>query len=297
MPAGSSARRRAAACSRLLLAAALLAPPAAASRPPQVHMPPEACGSWQHAYASMHRGVLAGALPPRYAVHVAPRSGYSDRLAGLVSVFFYALLTKRAVVFWAGPDERLPRLELAFEGPHVNWSAAGAYADMLGPVPEGSYVHPDIEGPGWVHKDLVTAGDAAFGSGDLHALGGDVETVLVTMQRGRSIVLFSNPHHAAQLYALGLHRENAFGCALDFLFSPHAGIQEAFGRELAELEDARAFKIGIQVRCGGPPRPAAATCALDYALPCGALARARLARPHPKQGMLRRPNTTYNGVT
>ena len=251
-PGVASARQAAgAACGRLLLVAALLHPALGSRAPePVLAHAPEVCGSWQHAYAAMHREILAGQLPPRYAVHVAPKSGFSDRLVGMVSVFFYALLTRRAIVFWAGPDERLPRMELAFEGPHVNWSAAQPYADMLGPVPEGYYVHPDMEGGAFIHRDLVSAGDALFADGDLDDVGREVETVLLTMHRGRSISLFGNPRHAPTLYALGLHRENAFGCAMDFLFRPHAGIRQMFGRELAELEDAGAFKIGIQVRCG-----------------------------------------------
>ena len=52
----------------------------------------------------------------------------------MVSVFYYALLTHRAVIFWHGVDDALPKFELAFEAVSVNWSPKQPYADMLGPT-------------------------------------------------------------------------------------------------------------------------------------------------------------------
>lgn len=54
------------------------------------------CGSWQDDYIQLHKDILSGRKPPRYAISVPAPAGLSDRLVGAVSVFYYALLTDRA---------------------------------------------------------------------------------------------------------------------------------------------------------------------------------------------------------
>ena len=54
------------------------------------------CGSWQDKYIQLHKDILSGRKPPRYAISVPAPAGLSDRLVGAVSVFYYALLTDRA---------------------------------------------------------------------------------------------------------------------------------------------------------------------------------------------------------
>ena len=54
------------------------------------------CGSWQDGYVELHKDILSGKKPPRYAISVPAPAGLSDRLVGAVSVFYYALLTNRA---------------------------------------------------------------------------------------------------------------------------------------------------------------------------------------------------------
>ena len=70
----------------------------------------------------------------------------------------------------------------------------------------------------------------------------------MTMLRGKSVSLFSNPAHAPTLYGMGLRPETAFGCALNFLFRPHAAIRQPFERELAMLERPDTLTIGMQIR-------------------------------------------------
>ena len=54
------------------------------------------CGSWQNGYIELHKDVLSGRKPPRYAISVPAPAGLSDRPVGAVSVFYNALLTNRA---------------------------------------------------------------------------------------------------------------------------------------------------------------------------------------------------------
>lgn len=54
------------------------------------------CGHWQEAYTKLHAEILSGQRPPRYAVSVAVEAGLADRLSGLITQFYYALLSGRA---------------------------------------------------------------------------------------------------------------------------------------------------------------------------------------------------------
>ena len=54
------------------------------------------CGSWQESYSKLHKSIVSGEQPSRYAISVPAPAGLSDRLVGLVTVFLYALLTDRA---------------------------------------------------------------------------------------------------------------------------------------------------------------------------------------------------------
>lgn len=60
------------------------------------------CGCcWQREYAALHRNILQGKQPPRYAA-VYCDAGLADCLRAFISIFYYALLTGRAFqVPWA----------------------------------------------------------------------------------------------------------------------------------------------------------------------------------------------------
>jgi hypothetical protein len=50
-------------------------------------------------YAVFHQLTVSGTLPPRFAVFVPPRMGHGNRMLGLVSVFYFALATRRALLY------------------------------------------------------------------------------------------------------------------------------------------------------------------------------------------------------
>jgi hypothetical protein len=62
------------------------------------------------------------------------------------------------------------------------------------------------------------------------------------------MLLIENPHHRAQLYAMGLRPETIFGCAMDFLLRPNEALFDMFNDELQVLSNKKALKIGIQIR-------------------------------------------------
>lgn len=63
------------------------------------------CGSWVEKYAGLHKAILEGKAPQRYAIMRSNHefsNGLADRLACSVTIFLYALLTERAFLYdWA----------------------------------------------------------------------------------------------------------------------------------------------------------------------------------------------------
>jgi hypothetical protein len=53
------------------------------------------CGQWQQDYAELHRQILGGEKPSRYAMVYCTR-GMADCLKGAVTIFYFALFTSRA---------------------------------------------------------------------------------------------------------------------------------------------------------------------------------------------------------
>jgi Xyloglucan fucosyltransferase len=79
------------------------------------------CGTWQEDYMSLHEQTLSGERPPRYLVSVAVEAGLADRVIGIISEFYFALLTGRAFQI-SSAHQKLPTFEAAFDAPHVNWT-------------------------------------------------------------------------------------------------------------------------------------------------------------------------------
>jgi hypothetical protein len=55
-------------------------------------------------------------------------------------------------------------------------------------------------------------------------------TVHVLAARGMTWKMFDNPHLGPKLDALGIPRENAFACALNFLVNLQPSVQHRFAR-------------------------------------------------------------------
>jgi hypothetical protein len=101
----------------------------------------------------------------------------------------------------------------------------------------------------------------------------DAHTVFMAGNRGATTFLFDNAKHAPRLRALGLTPENAFGCAMRFLFAPNESIRRRYHAVFKQLAPPPAIlslpdatlteskastdraempplRIGIQVRAG-----------------------------------------------
>jgi hypothetical protein len=80
-------------------------------------------------------------------------------------------------------------------------------------------------------------------------MGGEAKTTLIVSNRGKTIKMFENKYHRAQLFNWGLSNYNAFGLLSSSLLRPKDEIfipvYETFKR--VTDSDPKLLKIGIQV--------------------------------------------------
>lgn len=135
------------------------------------------CGNWQDEYTELHNSILNGTSPPRYAVSLwVEKTGLADKLTGIITEFYFALLTRRAFQITHGNQ---PPFEAAYDAPFINWTRPNDFVARNGPF------------WGLVNKDEESA--EIFRTQDLRKLperAADAETVYIQSNRGRTHVLF-----------------------------------------------------------------------------------------------------------
>ena len=246
---------------------------------------PHLCGTWQDAYTELHRDVLAGKRPPRYAVAVAVEAGkdlkiqaflqantrcildgsflaagLTDNIVGIVTAFFYAVLSNRAFQLLTHSD--LPDFKDAYDYPHIDLTrqpdqdaqhlTQPLHYKYEGDRDYGPEVDADMHAPAYlVNADKEN--DRIFSSEDLRhwPSGGKAETIFIGSNRGRVVKLFNNPHHSKQLYDMGLRPDTIFACGFHYLFEPNEAVKSMFQHYMDELQASpAALRIGINIRAG-----------------------------------------------
>jgi hypothetical protein len=159
----------------------------------------------------LHQGILSGASPQRYLVSVAVEAGLADRLTGIISEFYFALLTGRAFQI-TNAGQKLPLFEAAFDAPYVNWTRHLEDPEVLvehlrytykgqrgytGPRHYPDTGEVDLKEYGSIYLvNSEEAGTRFFARDDLRAVRDDnVSTLFMTSNRGRVVELFDNPFH------------------------------------------------------------------------------------------------------
>jgi hypothetical protein len=82
-------------------------------------------------YSQMHAAIVNGLAKPRYLVSVAPQTGAADRLTGIVTQFYFALLSKRAFTAYNPDPGTIPRFAAACDYPLFNWTHAEPLPDAV----------------------------------------------------------------------------------------------------------------------------------------------------------------------
>lgn len=216
------------------------------------------CGNWQAEYSRLHASILRGEAPPRYAVSIAVEAGFADNVVGLISEFFFALLSNRA--FQITTHAPIPPYSAAFDSPNINWTRhVDDPENVIMPVRhlfsgERKY-GPEVDAKKYAGVYLVNQDHLmeAWLKENLRLWpeGGQAETVFLSSNRGRILSLFDNPYHSQELYNMGLRPDTIFACGYNFLFEPNAAVKEIFNEYMAPLQNAgSALRIGLGIRAG-----------------------------------------------
>jgi hypothetical protein len=218
------------------------------------------CGDWMEPYGEMHRQILAGQRPPRYVVSVAVNKGFADRVAGLLSIFYFSLVTDRA--FQMATYDDLPSFSWAFDSPNINWTAPEYPADLIEPLKtygvkskKRSYRSTVDKMKYWpvYHVDTWRIADAFFSESNLSMQPSGHEKVpwvFFASNRGRTYKLYYNKNHQCYFEEQGLRPERMAACAFDFLFRPNAHTLLLMQPYLEALNQPGVMKIGINIRVG-----------------------------------------------
>ncbi len=219
---------------------------------------PRQCGSqWQEEYAKFHKDMLNS--PNKKTLVAVPNlSGMADRVIGFVTTFLIAYLTDR--VFQIGERSPLPRMNVAFISPYINWTRVEDEPWLIEPLMHKAKVRN--------YNDTVLASKKYFAVNTIDdwklqdkflrqnlndLIGRDVETTLLVINRGKTIRMFENTNHVEKLKHTGLTQNNAFGCIATYLLQPRLEnfqlVPSEMFMSMTDPSDS-VLKIAIQIRAG-----------------------------------------------
>jgi hypothetical protein len=216
-------------------------------------------------YAQMQADIQSGKLPERYLVSVAVEAGLADRLAGLMTHFWHAVLTNRAFTTIAYGS--VPSFSAMCDRPFIDWTTKPAQVpdEAIEPL---KFTYMGERGyPG--HKRFLPASLDPKTYQMLYLVNGpsrnltvyqnsnissmltpDPAYLLASSNRGRTWAMANNPHHKQQFWGYGVPPEEAFMCGFFFLCSPVSAIQQYYKKYWDALQEPGVLKIGIQIRLG-----------------------------------------------
>ncbi|XP_032238798.2 uncharacterized protein LOC116618796 isoform X1 [Nematostella vectensis] len=218
------------------------------------------CGTeWQEEYAQLHKDILEGRKPPRFLVFYCGGvdhgcGGYGNRIGGITSLLYLAVLTERAfIIHWHSSVS----LENYFLPRSIRWNLS---IEKLRDFKKRAHFwgrgnHVDVNGesqedPGLNAKDF----QRWIQDTDLNAyLSYPVEMVTSQWYFAQSVRMnrFLKRRNKAQF---GIkergHRYSLVGCASDYLFSRTSYIKQLLTRTKTSLGFDKKPTIGIHFRTG-----------------------------------------------
>ncbi|KAI9320831.1 hypothetical protein BX666DRAFT_1911679 [Dichotomocladium elegans] len=225
------------------------------------------CGNWQGAYAARHHmlmedysrikaGIFDSSRKPTFVSYVCREDpghrasrgcgGLADRMNGMVSIFLYALLTDRAYLsHWAAENPML--LEDLFERPTIDWRFDPEEMRSVF-VERHDYMHVDL-----LNRNWHSVGNYLFPNGpdqDFHSL---FNASYIEWHTNRAFVIRTfqeSTRYPERLTKMGITKENAFRCIIDYLFRPTFGSRQFINAYKNLFEMDSVLSIGIQIRTG-----------------------------------------------
>ncbi|KAL0088187.1 hypothetical protein J3Q64DRAFT_1813217 [Phycomyces blakesleeanus] len=230
----------------------------------------DSCGTWMARYTALHEKRLeqlerlkAGDYEsfshedrPRYVGYLCqvdknnPRrgcGGLADRMSGMVSTFFYALLTDRAYLAYWEPTNPVP-LEDLFEKPSIDWSYNPNQLKELFTKENLLLSFSEVD---MLNYNWKSIGNTLFPNGPSQNFHQLWNTSFVSMRSNRAYIIRTfqkSSIYPEWLAKVGLTKENAFRCMTDYLFRPTIGSRRFIKayKNLFDMESV--LSIGLQIR-------------------------------------------------
>lgn len=220
---------------------------------------------WMQQHAQTHADIRSGQLPARYFVSVAVEAGLADRLAGLMTHFWHAVLTNRALTTAAYGT--VPAFSAMCDAPYVDWTSRPegvpdeaieplkfTYLGKRGYPGKDRYLPANLDPETYQMLYLVNGPSknlTVYQHSNISTLmNPDPAYLLASSNRGRTWAMANNPYHKQQFWEYGVPPEDAFMCGFFFLCSPVAAIQQYYAKYWEALREPGVLKIGIQIRLG-----------------------------------------------
>jgi hypothetical protein len=209
-------------------------------------------------YMQLHAEVVGGKLPQRHLMSIAFRGGIADRLAGLITQFWHAVLTRRA--FSTATYGTLPGWEAVCSSPFVNWTVPAttvpsgvfefAYKSIPGHSADNLTLPPEMTASKYQILHAINEVEFYSGSNLSSLMEPDPEYILGACNRGRTYHLAHNPYYKQQLGDFGVNPINMFMCGFFALCSPVDPIVDYYKTFWDVLSAPGTLRIGVQVRTG-----------------------------------------------
>lgn len=217
-----------------------------------------ACGTWQERFLQLQEQMLNNVSTNARSTDIISNSsrrlifytqgqGASDRLVGVFTGFYLALLSNRSFQVFTRPDT-VPPFEVALQPSFVDWMVTPEEAGAI------EYTIPRSDEINEVFK--VQRGDGpTFEELSHHILPenilSSIPTVLYNSNRGLVYKLFHfAPYSTILQSTYGIKPRMALHCAFHHLFRPSEEVLATALPYSKVLYESTAVKIGIQVRTG-----------------------------------------------
>jgi len=223
--------------------------------------------SWSASYASLHRDIRAGKLPPSYLVSIGVEAGLGDRLSGLLTEFWMSVFLNRALVMPPYADGALPMWEAGFSVGVFDWTFPVQRPELSAPLeftyrgvrgyPHAKRAYDAANGSMYEMYYLVNNGmspsrKTMFLTGDLRMrFGGTKPYLFVSSNRGAAYMLFNNSHYHARMRAMGVNSVNLAACTFEAILAPSKATLLAYqGFMNAFTANPAAVRISVNFRAG-----------------------------------------------
>ncbi|KAI8391809.1 uncharacterized protein BYT42DRAFT_558149 [Radiomyces spectabilis] len=229
------------------------------------------CGTWQAKYRALHERRLeqlerlkAGDLESfqhedkpmfiSYYCKEVPKNsnrgcgGLADRMSGMISTFFYGLITDRAyLAHWANGNP-IP-LELLFEKPNIDWSFDPIEMRRLFDQEDSEFF--SFKAVDTLNQKWKQLGETMFPNGSHQDFRELWTEKYLEVRSNRAYIIRTYQESAIypdMMAKIGLSKENTFGCLTDFLFQPTIGSRRFYNAFKALFKLDSVLTIGMQIR-------------------------------------------------